>query len=64
LSIRHGLITALTLITVTPLLPALPAAAAPAAGPGTNYAIDDPFTSARTQWWRDDRFGMFIHFGA
>jgi alpha-L-fucosidase len=42
-----------------------PASAAQAApGPGTNYAYDDPFTSARTQWWRDDRFGMFIHFGA
>jgi alpha-L-fucosidase len=33
------------------------------AGPGTNYAIDDPFTAARTQWWRAARFGMFIHFG-
>jgi alpha-L-fucosidase len=36
----------------------------PAAGPGTNYAIDDPFIADRTQWWRDARFGMFIHFGA
>ncbi|WP_394833441.1 alpha-L-fucosidase [Pendulispora rubella] len=35
-----------------------------ASGPGTNYAIDDPFTAARTAWWRQDRFGMFIHFGA
>ncbi|MEU5211119.1 alpha-L-fucosidase [Streptomyces sp. NPDC020742] len=34
------------------------------AGPGTNHATDDPFTSARTAWWRQDRFGMFIHFGA
>lgn len=42
---------------------ALPATAAPPAGPGTNYAYDDPFTADRTQWWRDDRFGMFIHFG-
>ncbi|MEV6232295.1 alpha-L-fucosidase [Saccharopolyspora shandongensis] len=33
------------------------------ASPGTNYAIDDPFTAERTQWWRDSRFGMFIHFG-
>lgn len=56
---------------VVPLLLAIPlvlgsavaAAAQPSAGPGTNYAIDDPFTSARTQWWRDARFGMFIHFG-
>jgi len=30
---------------------------------GTNYAVDDPFVAARTQWWRDARFGMFIHFG-
>lgn len=34
-----------------------------AAAPGDNYAPDDVFTSARTQWWRDSRFGMFIHFG-
>ena len=24
---------------------------------------DDPATSARTQWWRDAHFGMFIHWG-
>ncbi|MFJ6787320.1 alpha-L-fucosidase [Streptomyces angustmyceticus] len=36
----------------------------PAAGPGTNHATDDPFTSSRTSWWRQSRFGMFIHFGA
>ncbi|WP_030022473.1 alpha-L-fucosidase [Streptomyces monomycini] len=35
-----------------------------AAGPGTNHAVDDPFVSERTSWWRQDRFGMFIHFGA
>lgn len=29
-----------------------------------NYAVDDAFTSDRTEWWRQDRFGMFIHFGA
>jgi alpha-L-fucosidase len=33
------------------------------AAPGTNYAVDDPFVAARTQWFRTDRFGMFIHFG-
>jgi alpha-L-fucosidase len=37
---------------------------AAAAGPGTNYAVDDQFSSARTSWWRSARFGMFIHFGA
>jgi alpha-L-fucosidase len=34
------------------------------AAPGSNYAVDDPFTSDRTSWYRQDRFGMFIHFGA
>ncbi|WP_285746747.1 alpha-L-fucosidase [Lentzea sp. NBRC 105346] len=33
------------------------------AAPGTNYATDDPLTSSRTEWWRDAKFGMFIHFG-
>ncbi|AZM48739.1 alpha-L-fucosidase [Streptomyces sp. WAC 06738] len=46
-------------------MPAAVAKAAPrAAGPGTDYAVDDPFTSDRTSWFRQDRFGMFIHFGA
>ncbi|MFE1953712.1 alpha-L-fucosidase [Streptomyces sp. NPDC059524] len=40
------------------------AAGATGAGPGTDYAHDDPFTSERTDWWRQDRFGMFIHFSA
>ena len=35
----------------------------PLAGPGPNHAVDDPFTSDRAQWFRDARFGMFIHFG-
>ncbi|MEN2423401.1 PA14 domain-containing protein [Streptomyces rimosus] len=41
-----------------------PAPHAAATGPGTNHAADAPFTSARTAWWRQARFGMFIHFGA
>jgi len=49
-----ALIVPVTLVTTS-----RPAAAAP----GTNYAVDDPFTSARTNWWRSNRFGMFIHFG-
>ncbi|MFW6691103.1 alpha-L-fucosidase [Streptomyces sp. MAR4 CNX-425] len=71
-------VTALPLIVATALAAAaLPAAvpatlsaagaaaAAPAAtGPGTDHAVDDPFTSDRTSWFRQDRFGMFIHFGA
>ncbi|WP_406345853.1 alpha-L-fucosidase [Streptomyces sp. NBC_00648] len=45
--------------------PAAPAArTGQVAGPGTDYATDDPFTSARTNWFRQDRFGMFIHFGS
>ena len=54
---------ALALLTTVPLLVGvLPGVAS--ADPGTNYAIDDPFTADRTQAWRADRFGMFIHFGA
>jgi alpha-L-fucosidase len=52
-----------TLALITPVTLAVTTRSAAAAGPGTNYAWDDPFTSARTSWWRDDRFGMFIHFG-
>jgi alpha-L-fucosidase len=58
--------TVLTLLTVPLVLGSIsPAAAQPvaASGPGTNYSTDDPFTSARTEWWRAARFGMFIHFG-
>lgn len=57
-----------------PALPGGPGAAARTAavagaqgavsGPGTDHAVDDPFTAERTSWWRQDRFGMFIHFGA
>lgn len=41
-----------------------PATSHAATGPGTDHATDDPFTADRTNWWRQDRFGMFIHFGA
>src|SRR5689334_21792310 len=41
----------------------VPHVASAAVGKGTNYAVDDPFTAARTAWWRDGKFGMFIHFG-
>src|SRR5256885_16808103 len=37
--------------------PALIDSTAPA-----QYA-DNPATSSRTQWWRDAKFGMFIHWG-
>jgi alpha-L-fucosidase len=43
--------------------PAGAASSVSIAAPGDNFAPDDAFTSARTQWWRDSRFGMFIHFG-
>ncbi|MDI3421481.1 alpha-L-fucosidase [Streptomyces luteolus] len=64
-------VTALTLLLTAALaasaLPAAGAAPAPvrsAPGPGTDHATDDPFTADRTSWFRQDRFGMFIHFGA
>ncbi|MER6671080.1 alpha-L-fucosidase [Amycolatopsis japonica] len=40
------------------------APAAEAAPLPSDHAYDDPFTADRTRWWRDDRFGQFIHFGA
>ncbi|MFD0449087.1 alpha-L-fucosidase [Streptomyces indonesiensis] len=40
------------------------ASAPRAASPGTDFAVDDPFTADRTSWFRQGRFGMFIHFGA
>ena len=63
----RGTAVAFALATVLALVPGGASAAAPhraAAGPGTNYAVDDPFTAQRTAWWRDAKFGMFIHFGA
>jgi alpha-L-fucosidase len=59
---RPCLRAALAMLAVPLLLGVLPGAAT--ADPGTNHAVDDPFTAERTQWWREDRFGMFIHFGA
>jgi len=53
---------AATLTATVLVVPAGPAAAAPL--PGYNFAPDDPFTAERTRWWRENRFGMFIHFGA
>src|SRR5919112_1461159 len=26
-------------------------------------ATDDPLTSPRTRWWREARFGLFVHWG-
>ncbi|MEV6522882.1 alpha-L-fucosidase [Longispora sp. NPDC051575] len=54
----------LALLSALSLSLTLLVAGAPAhAAPGDNHAPDDPFSSARTQWWRTDHFGMFIHFG-
>ncbi|WP_275560198.1 alpha-L-fucosidase [Streptomyces sp. 5-6(2022)] len=33
------------------------------AAPSDNFAIDDPLSSPRTQWWTDARFGLFLHWG-
>ncbi|WP_433019047.1 alpha-L-fucosidase [Kribbella sp. CA-294648] len=61
---RRRVASFLVSVAVTAALLVAPAAAVPAAvGPG-DLAVDDPFTSARTQTWRDQRYGMFIHFGA
>ncbi|MFJ9412822.1 alpha-L-fucosidase [Streptomyces sp. NPDC101227] len=64
-----GALSALLLTVGNPVTATARPTPAPAprpmtSGPGTNHATDDPFTSARTAWWRQDRFGMFIHFGA
>ncbi|WP_436494975.1 alpha-L-fucosidase [Actinokineospora sp. HUAS TT18] len=56
---RRHLIVALTGLALAIGGLAVPAAAAP----GNNYVSDDALTAPRTQWFRDDRFGMFIHYG-
>ncbi|MEW2526496.1 alpha-L-fucosidase [Streptomyces sp. NPDC047071] len=67
---RRRVTTLALLLTAValPLSVLTPAQGAPphqrAAGPGTDHAADDPFTADRTDWFRQDRFGMFIHFGA
>ncbi|MGW7754623.1 alpha-L-fucosidase [Streptomyces violaceusniger] len=65
LSLLLGMVLA-TILSGPSAATAAPSAPATARepGPGTDYATDDPFTSDRTGWWRQDRFGMFIHFGA
>lgn len=69
MSVTHlrGVALSGLLLAAAGLVVAPPSASADSAqmapGPGTNYAFDDAFTSARTAWWRDARFGMFIHFG-
>ncbi|WP_433175498.1 alpha-L-fucosidase [Actinoallomurus sp. CA-150999] len=64
MSVTHLRGIALSGVLLAACLAATPSTASAAApGPGTNYAFDDPFTSPRTAWWRDGRFGMFIHFG-
>ncbi|WP_327351357.1 alpha-L-fucosidase [Streptomyces sp. NBC_01304] len=64
---RALLLAGVLLATAVPTGTAAPAptpASATAEGPGTDHALDDPFTADRTSWFRQDRFGMFIHFGA
>ncbi len=53
-----------SLLTATAIAGTLLVTPAKAAAPGPgDLAVDDPFTSARTKAWRDQRYGMFIHFG-
>lgn len=67
MSVRSWSQTLLAVVATAALTTDVPGMAqpehAPASGPGTNHAVDDPFTAQRTQWWRDGRFGMFVHFG-
>jgi alpha-L-fucosidase len=60
---RRLLVSAAAVLTLGVVVGLAPHGASAAVGPGTNYAVDDPFTAARTAWWRDGKFGMFIHFG-
>lgn len=60
---RRLVASAAAAVVLGVLVALVPHGASAAVGPGTNYAVDDPFTSARTAWWRDGKFGMFIHFG-
>ena len=53
----------LTSLMVTPLVGALVLGLVPPASADGAPAFDDPLTSSRTQWWRDAKFGMFVHFG-
>src|SRR5689334_905288 len=62
--LRRALIAAVILAVLAAVTGYASRADAAAPGPGTNYATDDPFVSARTAWWRNAGFGMFIHFGA
>jgi len=55
--------TALAALSIATLVP-LGGPAAAATRPGFNFSPDDPFSAQRTRPWRDNRFGMFIHFGA
>lgn len=57
---RGRMLRTIVIAVISALLSPAPVVAP---GPGTNYAVDDAFTSARTAWWRDAKFGMFIHFG-
>lgn len=60
---RQGWIRAALVSLALLFCPLVVAGSPAAAAPGDNYAVDDALSAARTQWWRDDRFGMFIHFG-
>jgi alpha-L-fucosidase len=54
---------AVVFITAVGLLPGLASAAEPNAPP-PEHAKRYAETWKRTEWWREARFGMFIHFGA
>ncbi len=57
-----ALAAAASAAAVSALLLAAAPAASPSGAPGTP-AESKPARDARMKWWRDARFGMFIHFG-
>lgn len=60
---RKLVLSTLAVVTLGIAVGLVPHGASAAVGPGTNYAVDDPFVASRTAWWRDAKFGMFVHFG-
>jgi alpha-L-fucosidase len=50
-------------MSITAAVSAIILAAASGARVNGEYVPDDPLTSPRTEWWREGKFGMFIHWG-
>jgi alpha-L-fucosidase len=61
--VRRFTVLVAAMTTVLAGVIAAPPAGTAHAAAGDNFAADDVFTAARTQWWRDSRIGRLIHFG-